>query len=323
MMFTSKVKIIIVIIVLCCVIVIKDYYNYKEQSMEEHLNKGWLYYKLLRIDKARDEFKTALNIASSAEAYYGIGVTYLETEPDKARQNLLTAEKLEPNHPYINFYLGSLAFMEKNYSEAIRYYEKAIAISTDNPGFYESLIEAYVFSGNKDKVRDFLKEYEKRFPWINDKKNNAIRCIIETGKTPTPSLSDWENEINNFEYQLKLNPMNYKAEYGLGLCYLQSEKGKAKEHLAKAIKIKSDYVEPYISMAEIYFTENDNTKTIEYCTKGITIAPKTSKLHLLLGLSYYRSGNKSKALEPLKKYLELDPDGTNANTVKQIIEQLK
>lgn len=319
---------IIGLLVIICILTSFSYY--KEQKIKEHISKGWSYYKQQKLDKARDEFKMVIDLAPNAEAFYGTGVTFAETDPDKARQNLLTAEKLDPNHPYVDVYLGSLAFMEKNYQEAIRYYEKAIALSPDNPDFYGSLMEVYFFSGNKEKLKEVIKEYRKRFP---DKPD-----IIppQPGHEPDPpeygcinkgieyiNQQNYKEAQKCFKEALRINPCSYVAEYGLGLCYMTSDKEKAKEHFTKAIQFKPDYVEPNISLAEISFTDNDNTQTIEYCTKGLTLAPNTAKLNLLLGLAYYRSGNKSKALEPLKKYLELDPNGTNANTVKQIIEQIK
>ena len=68
-----------------------------------------------------------------------------------------------------------------------------------------------------------------------------------------------------------------------------------------------EFIAFYGNLADLYRSQNLDTKAKEYLDKGLTITPANGTLHYALGLWYIRNHNESEGLNELKKAASLEP----------------
>ncbi|HPZ08993.1 MAG TPA: tetratricopeptide repeat protein [Candidatus Eremiobacteraeota bacterium] len=314
---------------------------YKEQQIKDHLKKGFVYLKADKKKEARNEFTKTISLSSkTAMAYYGTGLTYMEENNRNAMDNFEKAIKYDPHFPWNYVYSGNIYAMENNYEKAISYLEKSRTLLPDNQDIYIYLGEVYYASGQTQKAKKVFEEYLGKFP-EGENTNTARRWMaIMTQNSSNPQnpkeeeillegykyyqQGNYDEAIRCFQKLISINASNAHAYYGIGLSYYATDKKKSKEYIKKAVEYDPKYIKAYISLAEVCYSMEDYNGTIDACKKGLELSPETAKLYLLLGVSHFYTGNKNgEALPALNKYLELEPHGKNADTVKKMIEQLK
>lgn len=157
--------------------------------------------------------------------------------------------------------------------------------------------------------------------------------------------------VKSFEEALKLEPANPVFFTELGKLYLASEDiEKARDSFAKAIELKSDYIDALIQTAliyenednpdeaiktledlvwkyplnidvrfqlgRLYFNENKVNDAITQFETIITLTPNHSNALYSLGIAYTKKGQTQKAISAFEKVLELNPD--NQDVVKKL-----
>jgi tetratricopeptide (TPR) repeat protein len=150
----------------------------------------------------------------------------------------------------------------------------------------------------------------------------------------------------------------YQSHYFKGVVYYEMGKYKeAIEPLMKVIALQDDYAEAYRLLAAVYeklgnkqesdkytklaqekggktaveaynegisaFNAGDIDTSIKAFEEAVKLDDTFAEAYYQLGLNYLNKGLNDKAIACFKKYLELKPDGTDADTAKSIIETLK
>jgi len=105
--------------------------------------------KHIKSPEEPDRLK-AIYCSNIARAYafieeYIIAYKYLEK-----------ANEYEPNSHYIYFDLGTNAILRKKYSEAIKWFEKAIGLNGRFSEYYLGIAQAYTFTGNIARAQETL-----------------------------------------------------------------------------------------------------------------------------------------------------------------------
>ena len=313
---------------------------YREQKIKDHLKKGFLYLQSDKNKESREEFKKVMNLSTQeAMSYYGVGLTYMEEDCTNAISNLEKSIKFKPDFGYSYLYLGNLYTSQKNYNKAIAYLENARKLLPDNEECYIYLGEAFYASGQTSRAKEIFEEYLLKYP-EGENTNTARKwlSVIDSGPGPGISQEDgravmdglknlqnknYNEAIKNFDKAISINPSNPEAYYGLGIAYYQSDKAKARTYLMKALEYKPGYGEAYIALTDLCYAMGDYVETVNNAKKGLEYMPDTAKLYLLIGISEFNLNKREEASKALKKYLELEPDGNNAETVKKLLKQLK
>jgi len=157
---------------------------------------------------------------------------------------------------------------------------------------------------------------------------------------------------------IALDNTDYLAHYYLGVIYFEQGKfQEAVEPLTKATTLNPGYANAYRLLAAVYeklgdktqaekytklaqekggktaadvynegvaaFNAGDMDKAIQAFDGALKLDEKFSAAYYQLGLSYVNKGENEKAVAAFKKYLELKPDGEEAETAGSIIESLK
>ncbi|MEQ8733645.1 MAG: tetratricopeptide repeat protein [Rhodospirillaceae bacterium] len=113
-------------------------------------NLGLVESRLGHSDSAKASCKRAVELAPDlAEAHLNLADLYKYEEPGFAREHLLTAIKLQPNHAVILDMIGFTYFIEQKFDQSIQYYSRAL---TAEPNFDTA---AYHMAGAYFQIGDF------------------------------------------------------------------------------------------------------------------------------------------------------------------------
>lgn len=131
-----------------------------------HLNLGFVYLYFNHTTEAIPYLQKAIELDKNyAKAYYYLGYDYLITgKLDEAKKNFLKCLDLAIIHPESFYNLGLIASKEKNDTETIRYFTKALetrpSLATD-ARLFELRGKAYEHVGEKEKAQADLERAKK------------------------------------------------------------------------------------------------------------------------------------------------------------------
>lgn len=290
-----------------------------------------LSYKLVnQLDLAEKE----LLIANSLKPLFAYGhvelgeVYYKLGNLAKAKSELEIGIKLKPDYPYAFFLLGKAYRDNKEYKNAIEYFNRANELIES--GYSKALFEmAMIYSEMREfgNALDTLRRIEY-FYSDDEGLNKGLELygtFYESNKKNPVFLQnyayiyflkdDYENAIKYFTKSLEIYKSNFKCNYELGISYknlpidfnldedsynriyVQNMK-KAGEYLSKAIQETPLKYNVLISLAELYETysypEKNDEKAISLYKMAIELKPLNTELYL----------NVSNLYKNIKKYSE-------------------
>ncbi|GAB6905303.1 putative TPR repeat-containing protein [Desulfosarcina cetonica] len=202
-------------------------------------------------------------------------------------------------------------YLKKDYEEAVKSFEAAIAIapqSSYNGETTQYLSQTYLKLEKTDKAIETYEKAVAREPsngdlhsalaqllYSEDRYDEAVqqyRAAMELNPSATTRYAYGESllKVNNYteaEIQFnqvkRLDPESYAGDYGLGKMYAQSgDKAKAIEHFEKALKLDPEFYDAY---AEIGYAYADDGEIESARAVAAELEEKDENLASLLG--YY------------------------------------
>ena len=123
-----------------------------------------------------------------------------------------------------------------------------------------------------------------------------------------------ESFTAEFEYgkALKIDDFNVRANFGIGLCYLQrGEAQKAHEVFERIVAMESAFEEEHKHLFNEFGInlrkQGMLDEAVEYYSRALGFARDDENLHYNIARANYDKGDNKKAVEHLKKCLELNP----------------
>jgi cytochrome c-type biogenesis protein CcmH/NrfG len=157
-------------------------------------------------------------------------------------------------------------------------------------------------------------------------------CSSDNGSsTATTSV---EEQIAAYDKALQANPNDTQALLGVANLFnklYQDGQGSGTQYLLTSAKYLEQIItidptqkELYMRLANIYLSQDvkDYTSAVAILNKAVTVDPQNADVYLKLGIAQQGLGNKSAAVMAWQKYLELDPNGEMATTVREQIIKL-
>lgn len=166
---------------------------------------------------------------------------------------------------YENYLRGVVCQKRRDYDKAIEYYSKTIQLKPD-------FVEAY---------------------------NNRGDVYAEK--------HDRDQAIQNYNKAIELSPNFAEAYNNRGVIYLwQSnfelhKRELAKQDFTKAIEFKPDCAETYVNLGNVYRGMCEYERAIEYYDKAIGLKLNNAYVYYFRGDTYYKKGDRDRALEDLKR----------------------
>ena len=139
---------------------------------------------------------------------------------------------------------------------------------------------------------------------------------------------DYESAINRLQASLDLDSTMYETYYNLGVAAINANKyEKAIEALEGGIKIKPDYADFYYSLGLAQTSLADeilenSEKELSEGEKNAEIVNTEPKKELSDEDKAKVADLKKQAAENLTKYLEMNPNGEDKQTVEELIKEI-
>lgn len=136
---------------------------------DAYIGLGNLYFSQARYQEAASQYQEAVRINPDSNNYFSLGQAYLNTgELDKAETQFNKVRSLEPEKPNGLYGLGLVLSKKGRYEDAIRQFEKAVAMKRD---FFDALAEigyAYADLGQMQKAEEIAVSLENEAPQLAD-----------------------------------------------------------------------------------------------------------------------------------------------------------
>ena len=139
---------------------------------------------------------------------------------------------------------------------------------------------------------------------------------------------DYESAMNRLQASLDLDSTMYETYYNLGVAAINANKyEKAIEALEGGIKIKPDYADFYYSLGLAQTSLADeiienSEKELSEGEKNAEIVNTEPKKELSEEDKAKVADLKKQAAENLTKYLEMNPNGEDKQTVEELIKEI-
>jgi tetratricopeptide (TPR) repeat protein len=191
---------------------------------------------------------------------------------------------------------GNALLKAGRYDDALAAFEEFAAKFPDVYAVHLNIGSAYMEKGDLDRAEaEFKTVLDKNGPAPEDlrkQKDTSLKALSGLGEVAL-KRGDFESAQGSFRRALEISPEDPAAAYNVG---------------------------------EIFFSNQKTDDAVAYFELAIKIKPDWPKAYHRLGLVYLNKGDFPKALENLKKFLELDPQSPEAAGVKAAIaaiEQIK
>ncbi len=215
-----------------------------------------------------------------AEASRNLGEAYLaQGNFTMALRELLKAESLNPDDPFVQNYLG-LAYMgKKKVDTAITHFQNALEINPSYAPARNNLGTAYLTQKDWDAaIRTFKAVTED--------------LLYATPHFPLSNLG-WAY-YNKGNYQL------------------------AEKYYLEALDIEPDFTIAQKGLARTYMAMGQFTEAVNTLEKAIDKAPRMAELHLEVGKAYAALNQKDKALDAFNKAIALNPESDVAQEAQRV-----
>ncbi len=228
--------------------------------------------------------RVLLSETERAEGYYLSGVAYLVLgKYDESLEQLQQASKLSPDAAEIYVTIGKLYTEQKQFENAIRYYQMVIERDAKVANAHEGLADVYALMGDRDKA---IEEYNK-----------------------TIALSpDSPSTYNNLAWYYTSQEMNLDT---------------ALELANKAVSMDSKSPTFRDTLGWVYYKKGMYRQAIPELLTASLGNQNNPLIHYHLGLAYYANDEFNKAQFSLQTALNINANFSEATEAKKRIQQIE
>jgi tetratricopeptide (TPR) repeat protein len=231
-----------------------------------------------------------------------VGAYLRAQQPDKAEAFLRSVLQANPASGEAYILLGSLQLQKGQAAQALDSFNTAIAKQPDEPAGYLALSDYFA---SQRKYPDAMKALQTG---LQKQPTNFTLRLAAAGIEEMQG--DYEAAIGGYEALLKeqsgsLVIMNNLASL---LSDHRSDKASLDRALSLAVTLKKTQVPQFKdTLGWVQYRQGDYKSAIGLLEEAQQQLPKLALVHYHLGMSYLAVGEQSKAVEQLKKALELLP----------------
>lgn len=185
-----------------------------------------------------------------------------------------------------------------------------------------ALFKQRKFAEALSKFKEFL---EKNYA-VYQVNLNIGNCYREMGEYDN-AITAYQKILDRAKKRkdtIEGNETAAKALANIGEIYLiQGDMLKSLEYLKKAIDSFPENEAVAFKVAEIFFRQGDTDQAIKYFNLAVKINESWPAPYRQLGYAYLNKGEYQKAINSLKKFLELAPENPEAENIKNLIPSLE
>lgn len=289
------------------------YYKLARELRSDYLaapvNLGNLYFQQNRLEEARASFRDALAInRNSAAALYG---------------------------------MGQAALSARDYAEAVRYFEQALAQAADANRIHYSLAMAYRGLGEIQKAQAHIERQGPVGVRASDPLVDALPELIRGERVHLLrgrlafDARRFSEAANEFRKAVASKPDSVPARVNLGSALAQlGEIKEAIEHFQQALRVDSDNAPAHYNLAVLLAKENQHEQAIAHLRSVLALNAEDTEARFLLAQELVKFRREEEALAEFSRIVESNPGNEDAlleqvelllrkNEYKQSIERLE
>jgi tetratricopeptide (TPR) repeat protein len=239
---------------------------------------------------------------------------------DEAESELERQLDTRPDSPNLHYLMGFLKLQQGEMGAARRAVGKALEIDPSLQGANLLMGKILERQGNKEKA---LEHFDKEVEQSTDE-NTLYEALLAKGV-----LLEREGELEKaaevLEEALAIRPDELSVMRELGNIYAElGQKEKASEYVQK-VKQAGGAEDPNVlyNVGVSHWSSKEFEQAKQQFAKAVELKPDFAEAHLMLAKSQLNTGETQAALEHLKEYLALQPEGPEAEWAKQIIGALE
>ncbi|MCD6594908.1 hypothetical protein DRQ29_03950 [bacterium] len=210
------------------------------------------------------------------------------------------------------------------YNEALEYFlngkpdmarEKVLMAIDRYPTFVEAHILYQRIRAGKLETKELLKEYRR----LMKENSNEPRYIYLYARL----LDDFDEQERLYRKVIDLDSDCSWGYFGLGWVYYKTQRyPDAAEHFEQAVKLEPNNALFHLDLGAVYYLMQHNHDAEVELKKAVEILPRLVEGWSDLGAIYYQRAEFTKAVESLRKYLNLYPAAPDKNKIKKVVMQL-
>jgi len=268
---------------------------------------GNCYNNLNQLSNSIDRFEKLLqHIPDHHPTMNNLGVCYMDMNmPDKANMYFDKIIEHDSQLSYAWTNKGTIFLRNKDYRKAIDCFEKANSINSCDPINLNNLGLTYIQLGdNKTAISKFKQA-------LNCEQEQLFHIRFNLG-TAYANLKNYKEAEKWYLHSIEVCPDSSTSYYQLAVIQTQLKKfDDAVNSLLKLIVIKKDDAEINNFLGEIYLSQSNFDKSIDYFQKALALNLGTinsDRIYFNIALSYSNSHKFSDAIKHYKSAIYINPD---------------
>ncbi len=195
------------------------------------------------------------------------------------------------------------------------------------------LMQAVGIAPKMPQIRNLLGRIYLERKELNRAEEELKKAIQLGSFLPDPYVDLADVYITKQEYDQALEvckkAIQLKAEYPqiysniAAIYFLKGELTRAEDYYKEAIKLDPKFADAYVDLGDLYGKKANLVEAIKLYQTALGLNPNLAMAHFRLGVVYLSLDSKEKAKEELKLYLQISPEGKNAQKAQEILSNLK
>ena len=261
-------------------------------------------------DNAISYFQRAENYdENNPEIYLNLARTYRKKRDfNNAVKYAEKSSEMIPGDVNPLILLGNINYELTNWDEAIRYYEKALKIDSNNPALLYNMALALFKKGERFPALEFLKKAADSDKIGDVAYNSYSRLGAEFLESNMFDLAE-----KYLVQATHLRPQDPIGRYNLAVAYLrQNKNAEALRELEESERLSQGDMVLLESIGESYFSLKDYDRSLRSYSKVLETSSRNVKILSRIGEIYYTKGDLERAYESYRKVTQIQPATENA-----------
>jgi tetratricopeptide (TPR) repeat protein len=267
-----------------------------------------LYLRIKQIDKAiefLDKLENNMGISETVSMQKFQLYSYI----DKKENALAEIEKLSAKFPMETKYpiiMGDLYLEQNDTVNALKYYNQAYKLDSNNPYYFLSMARYYEHLGEKDAVIQEINKALRNLSLDIETKLEILGKYIQT-------LRQTKQEMDSANALLETLLEQHSQEKELNMIYgefllLQDKTDEARFQFQIVTEATPDNISAWRHLLTIALKENEMDEVIAICDGALLHFPEASEFYFYKGTACYVKKEYSTALTIFQKGLETIPE---------------
>ena len=223
-------------------------------------------------------------------------------------QNVLAALNEEiaddPGNAVLYHQRAEFFIRDRSFDKALTDIRKAISLDNRNAGYYVTLSDIFLFTGQPESCAEALNK-----AYALDAANNEV--LLKLAKLSL-IMKDYPKTYEYVKQALELKKVNPQAYFTRANALLeQGDTAHAVGDLMIAVDQDQSFFEAYAQLGDLYALKND-PMTAAYYNNALNVRPSSRETLYKLGMYHQENGQFDKAIRAYERILKVDTSFRNA-----------